>query len=110
MIGASFTPRGRRFTLIELDSKARLERKPRIDWCAGRDVHIIMRDGKIRHIGEVFDIDLRFNLISQLEKRRRIDPRVSGQLRQIADRRKAFGLVIDTEAKPQSVVNIKAVP
>ena len=46
--------------------------------CAGGDVIVIMRVGKIGDVADVFDVDLRSDFIRQCDKERGIDPRVGG--------------------------------
>ena len=90
--------------------KLHIDRKAAIDWRTRRNVHIIMRDGEICRIGQIFDIDLRIDIVSQLEKHCRINACVGGELHKIADRRETLCLMIDAEPQPEPVADIISVP
>ena len=72
-----------------------------VDRRSGRDVVVIVRSREIGLSGQVFDIDLRFDLVGQLVEERGIDPGVGWKDGCIADRSELARLIVeaDTEAE-----------
>ncbi len=69
-----------------------------------------MRGRKIGRVGQIFDVDLRFEAPADFEKGGGVDPRIGGQNNCVADGRVRAGLMRKPKAQPKAARQIIPIP